>query len=86
MKATEITVWYGGKINLGDFNSVHIEATAGALLEEGDTVKTATAQLFEDVKEAVRAQARALKTKNPRASVLEIFAGLPVEVQQEIGG
>ena len=85
-RAKEISVCYGGKLNLGDYNSVHIEATVTALLEDGDTVEAATAELFEDVKSAVRAQAQALKAKNPRASVLEIFAGLPVEAQQQING
>jgi hypothetical protein len=86
VKAKEVTVCYGGKLNLGDYNSVHIEATVSAFLEEGDTVEAATAELFEDVKTAVRVQAQALKAKNPRASVLEIFAGLPVEVQQQVKG
>lgn len=86
MRPTEISITYGGKLNLGDYNSVHIEATIGAILDDDDTVEAATAELFEKVKAAVKSQALALKGKNPRASVLEIFAGLPVEAQQQING
>lgn len=81
----EISITYGGKLNMGDYNSAHIEMTVSALIEESDNVETATAQLMDAAKTAVRTEARALFAKRG-ARVDEIFCGLPVEAQQQING
>lgn len=80
MRVTEITVTYGGKLNLGDYNSAHVEATATALLEEQDTIEAATEQLFNQVKTAVRVHVSELAKKRG-ARIDEVFAGLPVDIR-----
>ena len=85
MQVKEISVTYGGKLNLGDYNSAHVEITVSAILDDREDGQLAVDQLFETAKAAVRKEARVLFEKRG-ARVDEIFAGLPVEVQQEIKG
>jgi len=79
----EVTITYGGKLNLGDFNSAHIETTLTALPEEGETAEQVAAALMNTARDLVRAEARQLYAKR-NARVDEIFAGLPVEVRQQL--
>lgn len=83
MQLKELTVTYGGKLNLGDYNSAHVEATATALIDDGETVEQAAGQLFEQVKAAVRVHVRELAGKRG-ARVDEIFAGLPVDIRTNL--
>jgi hypothetical protein len=83
MKVTEITVTYGGKLNLGNYNSAHIEVSATALLDDDEQFTAAAAQLLAQVKTEVRVHAAELFNKRG-AQVDEIFAGLPVEARQQI--
>lgn len=83
MKVTEITVTYGGKLNLGNYNSAHIEVSATALLDAGECVDVATAQLLTQVKAEVRTHAAELMSKRG-AQIDAIFAGLPIEARQQI--
>jgi len=85
MKVKEVTVTYGGKYNLGDYNSAHIEVTFGAELEEGDNHDEVAHALMADAQFEVRDRARELFQRRG-AKVAEVFAGLPVEVQQQIKG
>jgi hypothetical protein len=85
MRIKEITATWGGKINLGNYNSAHVEMTASAILDEGEDQKEAMAQLWEIVQESVRTEARKLVAVR-KAQVDEIFAGLPVEAKQQING
>lgn len=85
MKIREISVTYGGKLNLGDYNSAHIEMTATALLEAEENEAEAIAALLATVQAPVQAEARRLYAKR-NARVDEIFAGLPVEIQKQVGG
>lgn len=85
MRIKELTVTWGGKINLGNYNSAHMEMTASAILDPGEDEKEATAQLWETVQESVRAEARKLAALRG-AHVDEIFAGLPVEAREQING
>lgn len=83
MKLKEVTITYGGKLNLGDYNSAHIEMTLTALPEDGETADQVAAALLDTAKAAVRAEARALYAKRG-ARIDEIFAGLPVEVKNNL--
>lgn len=85
MQIKEINCCYGGKINLGDYNSAHIEMTATALLDPGEDEKEAMAQLWATVQESVRTEARKLAALR-KARVDEVFMGLPVEAQQQSNG
>jgi hypothetical protein len=81
MQLKELTVTYGGKLNLGDYNSAHVECSVTALVDEGETVNDVVGQLFQQVKTEVRAQVREL-LKKPNSKVESVFAGLPVDVRE----
>jgi hypothetical protein len=83
MKLKEITITYGGKLNLGDYNSAHVEMTLSALPEDGETAEQVAAALMATAKAKVREETRALYAKRG-ARVDQIFAGLPVEVQKQM--
>ena len=84
MKLTAINVTYGRKLNLGDYNSVHSEVTLFAELEEGDDEAAAA--------EALRTMARnqvmlelSRCDQRLQAKVADVFAGLPISVQKQLG-
>lgn len=83
MQVKEITVIFGAKLNLGDYNSAHIETSVTAVLADGDDPEICRAQLLASAKDAVRAEARELMQK-PKARVAEVLAGLPVEVAAQM--
>jgi hypothetical protein len=85
MQIREITATWGGKLNLGDYNSAHIELTASAILDPSEDEKEALASLWQMVQESVRAEARKLVAQR-KARVDEIFAGLPVEAREQMNG
>lgn len=85
MQLKTISVTYGRKLNLGDFNSVHSEVSLWADLEEGDDEAAAA--------EALRAMARnqvmlelSRCDQRLQAKVTDIFAGLPISVQKQLNG
>jgi len=82
MLIREITATWGGKINMGDYNSAHLELTATALLDPGEDEAEAISQLWQTVQESVRVEARKLAARRG-ARVDEIFAGLPVEAREK---
>lgn len=83
MTITQISATYGGKLNLGDYNSAHLELTLTAVLEPGEDPAQAQGALFDEARNQVRAKALELFAKRG-ARIDQIFAGLPVEVQQQI--
>ncbi len=85
MQIREITVTYGGKLNLGDYNSAHVEVSLTGLLDAGEDAQAATAALLEQAKGAVRSQATEL-LKRTRTAATMAFAGLPVDVRESLEG
>lgn len=82
-RITGISVTYGRKFNLGDFNSAHLEISLYAELDEDDSPEDARAQLWADAKASVKEQALPLLRKQ-QVRVEEAFAGLPTDVQEQI--
>jgi hypothetical protein len=85
MRLKTVSVTYGRKLNLGDFNSVHAEISLWADLEEGDDEAAAA--------EALRSMARnqvmlelARVEQRLQAKVEGVFAGLPLSVQKQLNG
>lgn len=85
MQLKTISVTYGRKLNLGDFNSVHSEVSLWADLEDGDDEAMAA--------EALRSMARnqvmlelSRCDQRLQAKVTDIFAGLPISVQKQLNG
>jgi len=83
MQIKEVSVTYGGKLNLGDYNSVHIEITLSAIADPNESANDISAHLMATAKTLVRAEARELMERR-KAKVDEVFAGLPIEVQRNI--
>ena len=84
MQVKEVSITYGGKLNLGDYNSAHVEATLSAIAEPGESAEGVASQLMTTAQTLVREQVRSLMARRT-ARVDEIFAGLPVEVQKSLG-
>lgn len=83
MQLKTISVTYGRKLNLGDFNSVHSEVSLWADLEAGDDEATAA--------DALRAMARnqvmlelARVEQRLQTKAESVFAGLPVSVRKQL--
>ncbi len=67
MKITTITVTYGRKINLGNYNNANLEVTLGADLEENDDLRLQMEILWETAKESVKAQvAHLIEASKPK--------------------
>lgn len=79
----KVTATWGAKYNLGDFNSLHVEVTLDADVEEGETIEQVTKALLDAAKEQVRDQAKDVLAKR-KAQVQEVMAGIPVEVRDQL--
>ena len=62
-KVKEISVNYSRTVNLGNFESVKIDAGEVVTLDAKDNVETVRAEAFTDVKDFVSAHVRAIKEK-----------------------
>jgi len=85
MKLKTIAVTYGRKLNLGDFNSVHSEVSLWADLEGGDDEATAADALRQMARNQVMLEL-ARCDQRLQAQVVDIFAGLPVDVKNKLNG
>ena len=83
MKLTTISITYGRKLNLGDYNSVHSEISLWDDLEDGDSATEAASDLREMARLQVMLELARLNT-NIAAKVDSIFAGLPASIQESI--
>ncbi len=82
-KITAVSVTYGRKQNLGDYNSATVDCTVWADVEEGEDLDQAMHGLWEMAKANVKANLvqTVKENKNGGASVqiTETFLGLPVQ-------
>lgn len=67
MKITRITYHRGITLNVGDFESVRVDIEATAEAEEGDSFEDVYGSLKEQVDDAVREEARAVRAKTRRS-------------------
>lgn len=80
-----VSVTYGRKQNLGDYNSATVDCTLWADIEEGEDLNNAMQGLWKMAKENVKAnlipevRPGSMKTE-------ERFLGLPVDLQEKING
>jgi len=56
VKLKTVSVTYGRKINLGDYNNANLEMTVGAELEDGDNEDDEMSALWEKAKTSVKEQ------------------------------
>jgi hypothetical protein len=73
-----VAVTYGRKLNLGDYNSAHVECTLWADLEEGESEHDVMTGLWAMAKTNVKVQLLPL-TPNHAADVDMAFLGIPIE-------
>lgn len=78
-----IAATYGRKVNLGDYNSSHVEMTLWADLEEGESEEQAAIALREMARNNVMDELSRLMPQL-KAKVEDLFMGLPTEVQEMI--
>lgn len=76
MNVKTVSVTYGRKVNLGDYNSASVDCTIWADVKEDENLDTVMHELWGMAKENVKAQVQ------PNANVKEFFLGLPSELQQ----
>ena len=82
MNIKTVSVTYGRKFNLGDYNSATLECTMWADLEESDDENTVNA-LWAQAKNYVKAQALPI-LKKQQADAEAIMTSLPPELQEKI--
>jgi len=83
VKLKTVSVTYGRKINLGDYNSATIDVTLWADLDEGEDEADAMTALWEMAKNNVKAQSLPLMIKK-EVDVQHIFMGLPMQVRNQL--
>lgn len=83
MKLTQVSATYGRKFNLGDYESMHIEISLWAQLDDNDDEAEASEALRQMARNHVMAEAARVK-RELRAKTENLFMGLPVDVQKDI--
>ena len=68
MKITRITYHRGITLNVGDFESVRVDIEASADADDGESFDECYASLKEQVDDAVREEARAVRAKTRRSA------------------
>ena len=76
-----VSVTYGRKFNLGDYNSATVDCTLWADVSDDQDLDEAMTALWSMAKENVRAQALPLIQKN-KAQVELVWMGLPLELRK----
>ena len=83
MQIRKVTASYGRTINLGDFNSLRLDATFEADVEPGEDPLDAINHLFAEARAEVKRQALSIVQQN-RLRLEEVIRHLPDDVQQQI--
>ena len=78
-----ISVTYGRKMNLGDFNSLHVEASLWADLEQGDDEAIAAEALRTMARNQVGTELARMEPKLA-AKITDLFMGLPKQVRMTL--
>jgi len=78
-----ISVTYGGKLNLGNYQSAEITASIGAEIELHEDINEVARILFDEAKAMVQERARPLIVKRD-ALIDGIFTALPASVRATI--
>ncbi len=78
-----VSVTYGRKFNLGDFNSLELACTLWADVDPDEDLDQAMHSLWEMARTNVRAAAEPVISRGA-ATRREVFLGLPREAQQTI--
>ena len=85
MKLKTISATYDRKLNLGDYNSAHIAMTVWADIEPHENEADCAEALRQMARNNVMIEMARIKPEL-QAKTQELFAGLPVELKQRLGG
>lgn len=80
-----ISVTYGRKLNMGNYESSNVEMSLWADLEPGDDEAEAAAALRQMARHQVMVELARLQPQL-KTKVEGIFMGLPVEVREQLAG
>lgn len=83
MKLKTISTTYGRKMNLGDYNSAHVEISLWADLEDGDDAASATDALRIMARNNVMRELGRF-SQQLEAATKKLFMGLPVDVRNDL--
>ena len=79
-----VSVTYGRKANLGDYNSANVECTVWADVKDEEDLNVVMADLWGMAKTNVKAQLLPLLSKNGgNIKVEEMFLGLPIHPEEK---
>ena len=79
-----VSVTYGRKANLGDYNSANVECTVWADVKDEEDLNVVMADLWGMAKTNVKAQLLPLLPKNGgNIKVEEMFLGLPIHPEEK---
>jgi hypothetical protein len=78
MNIKTISATYERKIDLGDWNSVKVGGTLWADITEDEDAASCMNELYEIIKDGVKAQVKPLVGKKPTIQMTQMFAGKPV--------
>lgn len=79
-----VSVTYGRKVNLGDFNSANVECSIWADVQEDENLGSVMGSLWDMAKTNVKAQVLPLVDKQVNARTEMLFLGLPIEENKEV--
>ena len=82
MKLISVSLTYGRKINLGDYNNANLEVTLGADIEDGDDLNEIMHDLWHCARENVRVHAMPLLRRGTQDDVDAAYLGLPSQIDQ----
>lgn len=78
-----VEVTYGGKLNLGNYQSAEISATIGATLDPGDDPDQVAVDLFTQARDMVIKRAAPL-IADKAALVEGVFTSLPAHIRDSL--
>jgi len=78
-----VSVTYGRKFNLGDYNSATVDCTLWADVSDDQDLDEAMTALWSMAKANVKAQLLPLTSKT-KATIEQVFMGLPLELRQAV--
>lgn len=82
MKLTAVSLTYGRKLNLGEYNNAHLEVTLGADIEDGDDVNEIMHDLWHMARQNIRVHAQHLTSRGNGEDPDAAYLGLPSQIDQ----
>lgn len=82
MKLTAVSLTYGRKLSLGEFNNAHLEVNLGADIEEGDDLNAVMHDLWHMARQNIKVHAQHLTSRGNGEDPDAAYLGLPSQIDQ----